>query len=298
MRRPIKKKTSVRKAARSKRPSAALAKTKNGNRTPALKVLNALRWIVEEQSTEVGVREMAVGLGVSPSTAHRLLTELAKADFVQHHALTGRYSLSLECLRLAHLTIGHLSLQRVAMTHMQRLTAACNETSLLGIYDATRQEMMVLAIVESSHQLRYKVDLNKWLPVHAGASGLAIVAFLGDENIESIIARTGLAPLTPRSITQRLKFEAELHKIRQRGYAITHGQRTPGAVGLGAPIFDSNGEVVGDICLTVPESRFDAGTQDRIAQLLKACASEVTKAIGGRTIVSRVKGPSRQLIAG
>ena len=298
MRRPVKKKNSAPKATRGKRSSAVAARAKNGNRTPALKVLNALRWLIEEQSTEVGVREMATGLGVSPSTAHRLLTELAKADFVQHHASTGRYSISLEFLRLAHLTIGHLSLQRVAMTHMQRLTAACNETSLLGIYDAARQEMMVLAIVESSHQLRYKVDLNKWLPVHAGASGLAIVAFLSDEKIEFIVARTGLAPLTPRSITQRIKFEAELQKIRQRGYAITHGQRTPGAVGLGAPIFDSSGEVVGDICLTVPESRFDAGSQERIAELLKACASEVTKAIGGRPQLSRVKGPSRQLIAG
>jgi IclR family acetate operon transcriptional repressor len=282
MRKPVKKTASMAKAKPGKRKSSSAAKPKSGSRTPALKVLNALKWIVEEQSTEVGVREMAVGLGVSPSTAHRLLTELAKADFVQHHSITGRYSLSLEFLRLAHLTIGHLSLQRVALTHMRRLTAACNETSLLGIYDAARQEMMILAIVESSHQLRYKVDLNKWLPVHAGASGLAIVAFLSEDKIESIVARTGLSPLTPRSITERYKFEAELQKIRKRGYAITQGQRTPGAVGLGAPIFNSDGEVVGDICLTVPESRFDAGSQDRIAELLKACAHEVTKAIGGR----------------
>jgi DNA-binding IclR family transcriptional regulator len=294
MRRSAKKVPTSTRARNARRKNSSSVKPKNGNRTPALKVLNALKWIVEEQSTEVGVREMAVGLGVSPSTAHRLLTELAKADFVQHNALAGRYSLSLEFLRLAHLTIGHLSLQRVALTHMRRLTAACNETSLLGIYDAARQEMMVLAIVESSHQLRYKVDLNKWLPVHAGASGLGIVAFLSEDKIESIIARTGLTPLTPRSITERYKFEAELKKIRKRGYAITHGQRTPGAVGLGAPIFNSDGEVVGDICLTVPESRFDVGSQDRIAQLLKACADEVTKAIGGRIALSQANPKYKQ----
>jgi DNA-binding IclR family transcriptional regulator len=282
MRKSVKKATLAAKPKRGKRKSSPLAKPKNGNRTPALKVLNALKWIVEERSTEVGVREMAVGLGVSPSTAHRLLTELAKADFVQHHAYAGRYSLSLEFLRLAHLTIGHLSLQRVALTHMRRLTAACNETSLLGIYDAARQEMMLLAIVESSHKLQYKVDLNEWLPVHAGASGLGIVAFLGEDKIKSIIARTGLAPLTPRSITDRYKFETELQKIRKRGYAITHGQRTPGAVGLAVPIFNSDGDVVGDLCLTVPESRFDPASQERIAGLLKDCAHEVTRAIGGR----------------
>jgi IclR family acetate operon transcriptional repressor len=282
MRKPARKAAPA-KAGRNKRSRIpAPIKTTNGSRTPALKVLKALTWIVQEQAPEVGVREMAVGLGVSPSTAHRLLSELARADFVKHHVHSGRYSLSLEFLRLAHLTIGHLSLQRVALTHMRRLTDACNETSLLGVYDSMRQEMMFLAIIESPHPLRYSIDLNKWLPIHAGASGFAIMAFLGEEKIATIIDRTRLVPLTSRSITERYRLEAELQKTRERGYAITRGQRTPDAVGLAAPIFGSSGEVVGDICLTLPESRFDSNSEDRIAELLKACANEVTKAIGGQ----------------
>jgi DNA-binding IclR family transcriptional regulator len=282
MRKPARKAVPA-KPGRSKRSKIpAPTKAKNASRTPGLKVLKALTWIVQEQASEVGVREMAVGLGVSPSTAHRLLSELAKADFVKHHAHIGRYSLSLEFLRLAHLTIGHLSLQRVALTHMRRLTDACNETSLLGVYDSMRQEMMFLAMIESSHPLRYSIDLNKWLPIHVGGSGLAIMAFLSDEEIATIIDRTRLVPLTSRSITERYRLEAELEKTREQGYAITRGQRTPDAVGLAAPIFGSNGEVVGDICLTLPESRFDSNSEGRIAELLKACANEVTKAIGGR----------------
>lgn len=263
------------------------AKVKVASRTPALRVLKALTWIVQERSQEVGVREIAAGLNVSPSTAHRLLSELVQADFVKHNVQTGRYSLSLEFLRLAHLTIAHLSLQQVALSHMRRLTEACNETSLLGIYDGMRHEMMFAAIIESSHPLRYSIDLNKWLPIHAGATGLAIMAFLRNEEIALIIERTRLAPLTPNSITERYKLEAELQKIRNRGYAITHGQRTPGAVGLAAPVFGGNGEVVGDICLTLPESRFDKTTESHIAELLIACAREVTKAIGGQTKLNR-----------
>jgi DNA-binding IclR family transcriptional regulator len=269
-------------AQRKRSKGHKLIKSKNAMRSPALKVLKALTWIVQEKSQEVGVRETALGLGVSPSTAHRLLSELTKADFVKHDPHIGRYSLSLEFRRLAHLAIGHLSLQRLALTHMRRLTDACNETSLLGIYDSMRQEMMFVAMIESSHPLRYSIDLNKWLPIHVGGSGLAIMAFLSDKEVATIIDRTRLAPVTPRSITERYRLEAELHKIRERGYAITRGQRTPDAVGLAAPIFGSNGEVVGDICLTLPESRFDSSSEDRIAELLKACANEVTKAIGGQ----------------
>lgn len=269
------------------RPSKPVKAAKNASRTPALKVLKALTWIVQEQAQEVGVREMAVGLRVSPSTAHRLLSELVRADFVKHNPHNGRYSLSLEFLRLAHLTIAHMSLQQVALVHMRRLSDACNETSILGVYDSMHQEMIFLAMIESSHSLRYAIELNKWLPVYVGASGLAIMAYLSKAEIAAIIERTRLAPLTSRSITERYRLEAELQKIRERGYAITRGQRTPGAVGLAAPIFNSNGEVVGDICLTIPEARFDPGNETHIAELLKICANEVTKAIGGRTNAHR-----------
>lgn len=252
-------------------------------RTPALKVLRALTWIVQEKVPDVGVREMAVGLGVSPSTAHRLLSELVRADFVKHQPQTGRYSLSLEFLRLAHLTTAHVPLEHVALTHMRRLTEACNETSLLGVYDSMRGEMMFLAMVNSTHQLRYSIELNQWMPVYVGASGLAIMAFLSEAEIGSIIDRTRLAPVTPRSITQRYRLEAELQKIRTHGYAVTRGQRTPDAVGLAAPVFGSTGEVIADICLTVPESRYEPASERRIVELLRNCAEEVTKAIGGHS---------------
>ncbi|MGF7160789.1 DNA-binding IclR family transcriptional regulator [Rhodoligotrophos appendicifer] len=224
---------------------------------------------------------MATGLGVSPSTAHRLLSELVKADLLKHEPQTGRYSLSLEFLRLAYLAIAQTPVRQIALSHMRQLTDACNETSLLGLYDSMRQEMIFAAMVESSHPLRYSIDLNKWIPVYVGATGLAIMAFLSDAEISSIIDRTRLAPATSKSITERFRLEAEIHRIRERGYAITHGQRTPDAVGIAAPVFGSHGEVVGDICLTIPESRFDQSTESRIAELLIRCAASVTKALGG-----------------
>ncbi|WP_170984291.1 IclR family transcriptional regulator [Rhodoligotrophos defluvii] len=255
---------------------------KTSSRNPISKALKALTWMVQENAKDVGVREMAAGLNVSPSTAHRLLSELVQADLVNHNPQTGRYSLSLEFLRLAYLAIAQMPIRQIALAHMRQLTDACNETSLLGLYDSMRQEMIFAAMVESSHPLRYQIELNKWLPVYVGASGLAIMSFLSDTEIASIIDRTRLAPATSRSITERYRLEAEIQRIRERGYAITHGQRTVDAVGIAAPVFGSSGEAIGDICLTIPESRFDPSTERRIAELLMDCADKVTKSIGGK----------------
>lgn len=250
-------------------------------RNPVAKSLKALACLVEYPQSEVGVRELAGVMNLAPSSAHRLLVGLSEAGFVRQNADNGRYELGLEFLRLAHVAGRKSPLHQRALPHMHALVEACNETALLGIYDPSRQEMLFAASVESSHQLRYAIELNSWCPIYAGASGLAILAFLEESQIQAVIQRTRLAPLTARSITEPYRLLAELNLIRSRRYAITRGQRLPGAIGLAAPLFGSNGEVVGDVCLTIPEQRFDEDSQPHLIDLLLDCTRKIMKDIGG-----------------
>src|SRR5919199_5881785 len=145
--------------------------------------LRVLSWLIQEPSGSAGVREVAVALGISPSSAHRLLAALVEEGFVRQDAETSRYSLGIELYRLANIAAAKAPIRRAALKHMQRLVDACNETALLRIYSDLRQEMMFAAQVESQHPLRYVIELNRWLPLHVGASGLAILAFLPRDTI-------------------------------------------------------------------------------------------------------------------
>jgi DNA-binding IclR family transcriptional regulator len=252
------------------------------DRNPITKVLRALSWLIQEPSGSTGVREMATALGLSPSSAHRLLTALADEGFVRQDAASSKYLLGVEFYRLANIAAAKAPIRQAALKHMQRLVDACNETALLGIYDDLKQEMIFVARIESKHALRYAIELNQWMPVHVAASGLAIMAFLPPDEIQSIIARTRLAPLTDLSITEPYRLQMELQTIRIRGAATSRGHRVPGAVGLAAPIFGPSGKVVGDVCLTIPEQRFEERAEDQILDLLQACARSITEEIGGR----------------
>lgn len=252
------------------------------DRNPISKALKVLGWLAECPSGDVGVRELSTNLKISASSAHRLLLSLTEEGFVKKDAHNARYSLGLEFLRLAQLTVAGTTIRRVALRPMRRLVDACNETALLGVYDSTRQEMMFAESVESGHALRYAVALNKWGPVYTGASGLAIMAFLENATIQSIIDRTRLAPLTGASITESYRLHAELDNTRKQGWAITRGQRIVGAVGLAAPVFGSSGDVLGDICLTIPEQRFNESSKTHLVELLLDCASSITREMGGR----------------
>lgn len=264
-------------------PGLRIVMDENG-RDPIAKALEAVAWLVESDKESVGVRELAAALDISPSSAHRILGKLIESGFVARGDETQRYGLGVEFFRIAQLSMKKRSLLKVGVTAMRRLVECCNETALLGVYDAGRQEMIFSASVESTHPLRYVIELNKWMPLHTGASGMAIMAFLGDAEIERIIERTRLAPLTSASITDPRKMRKELAAIRERGYALTRGQRLPGAVGLAAPFFNGSGHVVGDVCLTIPEQRFNPKRVKPLLAQLLACVGEIGGSIGGKPV--------------
>src|SRR5262249_37685165 len=157
---------------------------------------------------------------------HRLLAALVEEGLVSRRESSGLYAIGNEMVRLCHLATNQLPISRIAQPLLQELVAITNETALLGHYDDNRQEMMFVVAVESSQPLRYVNIMWEWMPVYAGASGLAIMAFLLPKTQQEIITRTKLAPLTDRTITERYKLEHQFKVIRARGYALSKGQRT------------------------------------------------------------------------
>jgi IclR family transcriptional regulator, acetate operon repressor len=247
---------------------------KKVDRNPVAKVLDLLEWCVDESSESVGTREAAAALGIAPSSAHRLLNALVDKGYLLQDQDDGRYQLGPRLFRLAQAAGRRSPLPGVALGVMHDLVVACNETALLGIFSSAREEMTLVAAVDCSHELRFVLPLHTWLPLHSGASGLAILAFLPEQDRQRIISRSG--------IVDGRRLERELKTIRSQGYAVTHGQRTKGAVGMACPVFGPSGDVEGDLILNIPELRFSSGMEGRLARLLTEAAQEITVKLGGR----------------
>jgi DNA-binding IclR family transcriptional regulator len=229
-----------------------------------------------------GVRELGHVLGMSPASVHRLLTMLGEYGLIQRHSRSGRYQLGSEAFRLGLSLTAHLDLRNVGTPVMEELVAQCNETAFLGMFDPARMEVMFVAAVNSTHPLRYIVPLNEWFPVHAGASGLSIMAFLSEEERQAIVAQKGLPALTPNTITDPGVLEKELQRVRTQGYALSVGHRHAGAVAIAAPVFGRDGRVVGDLALSIPEARFDAQLEARLPPLVVQHARRITDGLAGR----------------
>jgi DNA-binding IclR family transcriptional regulator len=237
------------------------------DRDPISKLLRALRWLVETPAPSTGVRELAAALDLPPSGAHRLLARLADEGMARQDD-TGRYALGVEFYRLANLAAAKAPIRQASLGPMRRLVDACNETALLGIYDRSRHEMIFVATVESTHELRVVTPLNRWMPLHDGPPGLAILAFLEPDDVGQP------APL---------HLEGELARVRAQGWASTRGRHTAGTAGLAAPIFDARGMVVAAIALRIPEQRLDVDSEPAFVAHLTTCTRAISAALCGQT---------------
>lgn len=248
-------------------------------RDPLGRAMRLMTWMVDSPQSEWGVREIASQLALPPSSVHRLLASMERSNLVVRNEASGTYALDLEFLRLAHRATTKLPLPPSASDHLRQLVEAVDETASIGLYNPQRQMMVFHIVIESSNPLRYVVETDRWVPVTAGASGLAILAFLSDAERARILGRA-LPAFTENTITNPIALETELARIRKQGYAVSHGQRQAGAVAIAAPIFGAHGEVIGDTLLTIPEPRFKEADTPRLTQAVLACSRAISSELG------------------
>ncbi|MCE4265816.1 IclR family transcriptional regulator [Rhodococcus sp. ACPA4] len=247
-------------------------------RDPLGRAIQLLVHMVDSGEEAYGVRELGTRLGASASTAHRLLGELEQLGMVDRTP-SGTYRVGLEFLRIARTSIAQFPLHDKANDVLCELTRRSEETSFLSVYSSQRQQMMFTLSIESAHPLRYVLQLNKWLSVHTGASGLAILAFLPDEDRREIVEKQ--LGTSPDISDDTLRLTERLTEIKRQGYASSRAERIVGAVAVAAPVFGPSGEVFGDVGVTIPESRFNETDEPVLAGLVVHSAEILTVSMGG-----------------
>jgi IclR family acetate operon transcriptional repressor len=247
-------------------------------RNPVTRAFRILGWMAGAPGEAWPLGEIAAGVGMHPATVHRVLGQLVE-DGLARQSDSGAYGLGLEFLRLAWLASGRESLRDVAEPELRALTADTGETSWLGLYEPSRRQMLFAASVESPQPIRQVRPVNEWRPVHGGASGRALLAFLPESEREAVLAGP-LEPVTENTVTDPDALRRQLDAVRKRGYSVTRGERVLGGVGIAAPILAGDGRLLGVIGVGLPEQRYRASDEPRLAKRVIAAADAVARAAG------------------
>jgi len=232
--------------------------------------------------------EVAGQAGLPRSTTYRLLARLADRGLLARDARTGRYLPGLRLLELGAIASGQMELRQIAQPIMRELLEQTGETVNLSVYHSGYRVCVEKA--DSIHDIRGVIHVGKPYPLHAGAAGKAILAFLPRQTVDRILREQPLRAFTPRTQTHKGDLLRSLAEIRRAGVAVTQGERVEGATAVSAPVFDGQGLVVASLTISGPSFRFTPERLRQYRELVKAAAARLTRAVGGRT-------PSREALA-
>jgi IclR family transcriptional regulator, acetate operon repressor len=229
-----------------------------------------------------GVRELASALSMAPSVSHRILHEMKRLGLVVPAAEEGKFRVGPELARIAVLTARRSNVTRIARPVLQAAASAIGETVILLQYSNHRRQFWAVDAVESNHTIRYMWEsLQEWNDVHLGASGKAILAFLPESERETILEKLA-DPITDSSATSKAELRRDLEEIRRRGYAVSHGERYAGAVGIAAPIREAGGRIVGGLVGSWPDNRTDSLKESRSGAIIMEAAATLSHDLGYR----------------
>ena len=206
-----------------------------------------------------GVRELSTYLNFSPSTIQRILQTLKAYGFIRQHPETRKYSLGNIYLSLFRSLQDTYPITRLAMPYMKRLLSHTQETVHLNVIDTDGLSRICISSLESTQGLKAGQATGTKAPLYAGATSKCLLAFSSQKFIDRYLERVNLSPLTKNTITNVEELLSELALTRERGYASSLAETTPGLGALSVPLFSFNGgkPLLAGISLAMPEMRFN-----------------------------------------
>ena len=224
----------------------------------------------------VSLKMISEQTGLHPSTAHRILNDLAIGRFVDRPE-AGSYRLGMRLLELGNLVKARLDVRDAAIAPMRELHKLTHQPVNLSVRQGDE-----IVYIERTYSERSGMQVVRAVggraPLHLTSVGKLFLAHDDPSRVRAYAARTGLAGHTRNSITDLPVLERELAKVLQYGAARDNEELELGVRCMAAGIFDDQGRLVAGLSISAPADRLEEGWLEK----LRATASDISTALGHR----------------
>lgn len=238
----------------------------------ALEVLEML----QNEANSLSMNEITKRTRLSKTSAFRLLRTLEMTGHVVHDG-RGQYRLAHGIQAGTHSqVVGRLI--KAATPLLQSVNHDLTETVSLAALFENRVE--VVAVIESTHDLRMSNMVGQILPPNASSLAKAITAFQAPGQRERLLRSFKMYRLTENTITDQRELGREYESIRKQEFAVDREECAPGGICFSVPIFGEGNQVSAAISLSMPKSRLRSKEHEgEIIKTLRAAAGQVAAAL-------------------
>ena len=209
--------------------------------------------------------EVSRNTGLTKATAFRLLVTLAYQNLVVKDANT--YALGPGCLRLMHgATRGIGAITPIARPWLTALSASTGET--VTIHTRLGRERICVAEIPSPDPIRYTATIGATAALTVGSASRVLIAFEPPADRAVTLAELDAGE----------QFRREVAEANEAGYALSAGERVPGAAAISVPIIGQGGFVAA-LSVLGPEFRLAEDRRRAMLPELREAAASIGAAL-------------------
>ena len=246
---------------------------------PTIQVLErmfSLLDVLASAQDPVSLKAISEKTGLHPSTAHRILNDLAIGGFVDRPQV-GSYRLGMRLLELGNLVKVRLDVRDAAIGPMRELHKLTHQPVNLSMRQGDE-----IVYIERSYSERSGMQVVRTVggraPLHLTSVGKLFLAQDDPLRVRAYATRTGLAGHTRNSITELAALERELAKVRRDGIARDDEELEVGVRFMAVGIHDDQDKLVAGLSISAPADRLEEAWVDRLKQV----AAQISAARGHR----------------
>ena len=228
----------------------------------------------------VTLTDIAMKVGMPPSSAHRVLITLQKHGFVEFDEASQEWAIGIEAFRVGNSYLERTNLVEMAQPIMRDLMENTGETANLAI--GSEGQVVFVSQVETHNPIRAFFRPGTRGHMHASGIGKALLADMSRPEVEKILQKTGLPEFTSKTLVSPDALFADLKKTAVRRWSFDDEERYMGMRCVAASIYNSSGKAVAGISVSGPTIRFSDVDVEEIGPRVRRSADEITIMTGGK----------------
>ena len=246
---------------------------------PAIERALMLLDFLAQSKSGFSTSEISRRLGLPKSSTYLIVDTLEKHGFLQKNRQNGRFYLGLKLVALSRHAIESLDLREEAKPFLRSLMRETQLVVHMAVLDGA--EAMIIEKVEALGMARQTSFVGRRLDVHSTGVGKALVANIGEEELERIAKIKGFPRRNDNTITSLGALKRELAQVRILGYSVDNEEDEIGERCIGVPVFDRNSTIVAAISVAGTLAQIANERIPDLANAVKRTAARISSHLSG-----------------
>lgn len=230
------------------------------------------------RNRRMGLSQIADMVGITRSSAQRIVFTLEALGYVAKDPYTRRYELANKVMEIGCNYLEANALIDSANPFLSAINSSCDET--VSLTEPCGTNMVYVASFTSRKPIVAHMAIGSRMPMYCTSAGRAYLSGLPDSEVRSILDESTLTAHTANTLIDVDRIFASVTEARTRGFATNFEEYYLGHLNVGAPIYNNNGRAIAAVHVVAPTSRWTREeVLGKLGPMVLECAGAITNAV-------------------